>query len=87
MEQRFVQIVVHCKKSPGPFPLPRRDVTYQTLSSQEYVSLTKPEVFPDISFPSPEFLQIPFKSVCVPVCRQEFSWIFPSSCQEFFQDL
>ncbi len=31
------------------FPFPRRDVTYQTLSRREYVSLMKPEVFP---FPS-----------------------------------
>jgi hypothetical protein len=31
------------------FPFPRRDVTYQTLSRREYVSLIKPEVFP---FPS-----------------------------------
>jgi hypothetical protein len=31
------------------FPFPRRDVTYQTVSGREYVSLIKPEVFP---FPS-----------------------------------
>jgi hypothetical protein len=30
----------------------------------------KPEVFPDIHFPSPEFSQNPFKSVRGPVLRQ-----------------
>jgi hypothetical protein len=30
----------------------------------------KPEVFPDIPFPSPEFSQNPFKSVRGPVLRQ-----------------
>ncbi len=45
----------HCKNSPSLFPAPSRDVTYQILSSREYVSLMKPEVFPDISFPGPEF--------------------------------
>jgi hypothetical protein len=58
------------------FPFPSRDVTYQTLSSREDVSLTKPEVFSDIPFPSPEFLQNPFESVSVPIRRQEFSRTF-----------
>lgn len=40
---------MHRKKMFRCFPFPRRDVTYQTLSRREYVSLIKPEVFP---FPS-----------------------------------
>ncbi len=40
---------IHRKKRVRCFPFPRRDVTYQTLSRREYVSLIKPEVFP---FPS-----------------------------------
>ncbi len=43
------------KKLPVPFPAPSWDVTYQTLSSREYVSLMKTGVFPDIFFPSHEF--------------------------------
>ena len=61
-----------CKKVPVPFPAPSRDVTDYILSSQEYVSITKSGVFPDIPFPSPEFLQNPFESGNVPVYRQEF---------------
>jgi hypothetical protein len=66
------------KKGFAVFPSPSRDVTYQTLSGREYVSLIKPEVFPDIPFPSPEFSQNPFESDSVPVHRQEFSRIFLS---------
>jgi hypothetical protein len=40
---------LHRKKMFRCFPFPRWDVTYQTLSRLEYVSLIKPEVFP---FPS-----------------------------------
>ncbi len=69
------------------FPSPSLDVTYQTLSGREYVSLIKPEVFPDIPFPSPEFSQNPFESDSVPVHRQEFSRISLFSRREFFQDL
>jgi hypothetical protein len=36
----------HRKKRFSGFPFPSRDVTYQTLSRREYVSLFKPEVFP-----------------------------------------
>ena len=39
----------HRKKRFRGFPFPSRDVTYQTLSRWEYVSLIKPELFP---FPS-----------------------------------
>ncbi len=39
----------HRKKIFRGFPFPSRDVTYQTLSRREYVSLIKSEVFP---FPS-----------------------------------
>jgi hypothetical protein len=35
---------VHRKKRFRCFPFPSRDVTYQTLSRREYVSLIKPEV-------------------------------------------
>jgi hypothetical protein len=69
------------------FPAPSRDVTYQSLSSREYVSLMKPEVSPDISFPSPEFSQNPFELVSIPVPSQEFSQIFLFSSRKFFQDL
>ena len=43
------QTKIHRKKRFRGFPFPSRDVTYQTLSRREYVSLIKPEVFP---FPS-----------------------------------
>jgi hypothetical protein len=49
---------IHCKKVPVPLPAPSRDVTDQTLSSQECVSFLKPGVFPDISFPILEFHRI-----------------------------
>jgi hypothetical protein len=75
------------KKDPVRFPAPSRDVTYLTLSSLEYVSLMKPEIFPDIPFPSPEFSQNLFESVSVPLCRQKSSRIFLLSRRKFFQDL
>ncbi len=78
---------VHRKKRFRGFPFPSRDVTYQTLSRREYVSLIKPEVFPDLPFPSLEFSQNPFESVSVPVRRQDFSRIFLFSKRDFFQDL
>jgi hypothetical protein len=81
------QQAVQCKKRFRGFPFPSRDVTYHTLSGREYVSLIKPEVFPDILFPSPEISQNPFESVSVPVRRQDFSRIFLFSRQDFFQDL
>jgi hypothetical protein len=37
---------LHRKKRFRCFPFPSGDVTYQTLSRREYVSLIKPEVFP-----------------------------------------
>jgi hypothetical protein len=73
---KFSFAELHCKKLPVAFPAPSQDVTEQTLSSREYVSLMKPGIFPDIPFPSQEFSQNPFKSVSVPIHRQEFSGIF-----------
>ncbi len=61
------ELEVHCEKVPVHFMAPSWDVTDQNLSRREYVSLMKPEVFPDIHFPSPEFSQNPFESVSVPV--------------------
>jgi hypothetical protein len=40
---------LHRKKRFRGFPFPSREVTYETLSRREYVSLIKPEIFP---FPS-----------------------------------
>jgi hypothetical protein len=82
-----VRISYTVKKGFAVFPSPSRDVTYQTLSGREYVSLIKPEVFPDIPFPSREFSQNPFESDSVPVHRQEFSRMFLFSRRKFFQDL
>jgi hypothetical protein len=48
-EKLFFDRGLHRKKKFRGFPLPSRDVTYQTLSRREYVSLIKSEVFP---FPS-----------------------------------
>jgi hypothetical protein len=73
----------HRKKGFAVFPSPSRDVTYQTLSGREYVSLIKPEVFPDIPFPSQEFSQNPFEFYSFPVHRKEFSRIFLFSRREF----
>jgi len=43
-------ILCTVKKIPVPFPAPSRDVTYQTLSSREYIFLMKPGVFPTWKF-------------------------------------
>ncbi len=76
------------KKLPVPFPATSWDVTYQTLSSWEYVSLMKTGVFPDIFFPSPEFKGAEFFSqrpnfmatlAGAPVASQESSGNFPGS--------
>ncbi len=76
-------VSVHCKKVPVPF----WDVTDQTLPCRSFVSLKSPGFSHILPFPSPEFSQNPFESVCVAVRRQEFSWIVPFHSQEFFQDL
>ncbi len=54
------------KKVPIPFPAPSRGC-HLPNSGREYVSLMKPGIFPDISFPSHEFSQNPFESVSVTV--------------------
>jgi hypothetical protein len=48
------------KKRFRGFPFPSRDVTYQTLSRREYVSLFKPEVF---LFPCWNSHRIPFPDI------------------------
>ncbi len=54
LEQFTAVHYLHCKKVLIPFQTPSWDVTDQTLPSRKYVSLTKPEVFPNIPFPHPE---------------------------------
>jgi hypothetical protein len=51
---------IHRKKRFRGFPFPSRDVTYQTLSRREYVSLIKHEVFP---FPSWNSHRIPLNQL------------------------
>jgi hypothetical protein len=61
-------------------------LTELSLDGKMFLKL-KPEVFPDIPFPSPEFSQNPFESVNVPVRWYELSRIFLFSRRELFQDL
>jgi hypothetical protein len=57
-DHSFVSLamLLHRKKRFRCFPFPSRDVTYQTLSRREYVSLIKPEVFPLPSWDSHRIL-------------------------------
>ncbi len=67
------------KKVPVPFPPPSWDVKIFLAGS--IVSLICSLEF---NWPSPEFSWNPYKLVCIPVHRQEFSWIFSFSQQKFF---
>jgi hypothetical protein len=63
---------LHCKKVPVLFPAQSRDITGQTLSSHEYISLMKPGVFPNITFPSPEFSKNPLNQLVFLIAGRSF---------------